>query len=348
MSQQIKLWNIDSNGIPQQFHRTRLDLESRLEEWIEADISLVDDELLIIGRQVTTDFGGIIDLLCIDGNGDLVILELKRDKTPREITAQALDYASWVVDLSHESVTSLAEKYFAQNETFENAFRKRFGSELPDTINTSHRILIVASMIDPSSERIIEYLSRHHGVNINAVTFQYFSSLSHGELLARVFLLEPEEVEYKARSKGGSKRKPNLTHEELLDIASQNGVGPIYEKTVELLTPFFDGSRTTRSSFSFVADFRGSKSAMFNLIPLESTSTEGLKYQVYSLRLAEHLGLDEAGITSLLPPGHVHWKYVDDGPEWSGFTGHLTSPDQLESLFNAVRQHKHVKVSTVP
>ena len=52
----------------------------------------------MIGREVETDFGGSIDILCIDAEGDLVIVELKRDRTPREVTAQALDYASWVTD----------------------------------------------------------------------------------------------------------------------------------------------------------------------------------------------------------------------------------------------------------
>jgi RecB family endonuclease NucS len=69
--------------------RARLDLESRLESWLGRDICVLDRALLVIGRQVETDFGGIIDLLCLDHAGDIVVVELKRDKTPREITAQA-------------------------------------------------------------------------------------------------------------------------------------------------------------------------------------------------------------------------------------------------------------------
>lgn len=74
----------------------------------------------MVGRQVETDFGGLIDLLCVDAAGDLVVVELKRDKTPREITAQALDYASWVVNLTHERVTSIAEAYLGAD--FAGAF----------------------------------------------------------------------------------------------------------------------------------------------------------------------------------------------------------------------------------
>ena len=51
-------------------------------------------------------------LLCLDEVGDVVVVELKRDKTPREITAQALDYGSWVKDLSHERIATIAGDYF--------------------------------------------------------------------------------------------------------------------------------------------------------------------------------------------------------------------------------------------
>lgn len=103
-----------------------------------------------IGRQVETEFGGLIDLLCVDAAGDLVVVELKRDKTPRKITAQALDYASWVVDLTHERVTSIAKEYLSAD--FGAVFEGKFGSDVPETLNGDHRVLIVGSVIDPSSD----------------------------------------------------------------------------------------------------------------------------------------------------------------------------------------------------
>ncbi|GAH92576.1 unnamed protein product, partial [marine sediment metagenome] len=105
MSQDIRLWKIAQQDNLMEINKTKLDMEDRLENWLEKDISIISNELLVIGRQIETDFGGVIDLLCIDYIGDLVIVELKRDKTPREITAQVLDYASWVKDLSNERVT---------------------------------------------------------------------------------------------------------------------------------------------------------------------------------------------------------------------------------------------------
>jgi RecB family endonuclease NucS len=60
------------------------------------DPSMLGIDVLLVGRQVTTASYGRIDLLAIDDEANLVVLELKRNKTPREIVAQALDYASWV------------------------------------------------------------------------------------------------------------------------------------------------------------------------------------------------------------------------------------------------------------
>lgn len=62
----------------------------------------LSSEWMLIGRQEITSFGGRIDLLAIAPDGSLVLIELKRDRTPRDIVAQALDYAAWVDQLNAE------------------------------------------------------------------------------------------------------------------------------------------------------------------------------------------------------------------------------------------------------
>ncbi len=71
--------------------------EESLEDWLERNPAVLDedDPLVIIGRQVPTD-AGPIDLLALNQSGDLVVIELKRGRTPRETIAQALDYISVV------------------------------------------------------------------------------------------------------------------------------------------------------------------------------------------------------------------------------------------------------------
>src|ERR1044072_218071 len=88
-----------------------LDTERKLEEVIARDISIVDRDLMLIGRQVGTPFHGFIDVLAIDADGTLVVVELKRDKTPREVVAQALDYGSWVSQLAYADVAALYSEH---------------------------------------------------------------------------------------------------------------------------------------------------------------------------------------------------------------------------------------------
>ena len=279
--------------------------------------------LLVIGNQVETD-GGQIDILCVDAGGDLVIVELKRDKTPRLITAQALDYASCVVSLSHDDVTSIASDYLGGE--LESAFRASFGVDVPETINADHRILIVGSEIDPSSERIIRYLSENHGVNVNAATFQYFRLADGSELLARVFLIEPAEVERSVRTKGASKRRPNLTYEELEALADKAGVRELYDYAVAAFEPLLQ-KRTTQSSIGFAGSFNGSRKNVVSLLPGESNEQEGLLYRLYKNRLAELAAVTPTDIEGVVPQRHEDWAFDPaGGPDWEGFEGFITTP----------------------
>jgi hypothetical protein len=175
--------------------KRRLDKEARLEEWIEKDPDLLGLDLLLIGRQVQTPFGGRIDLLALDQAGNTIVVELKRDRTPREIVAQVLDYASWVTDLTPKEVIELGSGYLKKDLAI--AFRERFGTDLPEAANADHRMVIVASELDDSSERIVQYLSSRHSLNINVVFFTCFGEPGR-ELIGRSWLMDPEQVEERA------------------------------------------------------------------------------------------------------------------------------------------------------
>ena len=155
---------------------------------------------MIIGRQVSTDFGSRIDLLAIDSQGELNVIEIKRDRTPREVAAQTLDYGSWVMGLDYEDVTGIYAEYAKSlpsdrsGQGFEQAFAERFMASPPEALNEAHRLVIVDSELDSSTERILTYLSTRYGVPINAVFFRYFKDESH-EYLTRTWLIDPNEAE---------------------------------------------------------------------------------------------------------------------------------------------------------
>jgi hypothetical protein len=190
MSLHMELWQVNGNQL-QRIKKSRLDNETRLEDWIAADVSILGLDLLIIGRQVSTDFRGRIDLLAIDAEGNLVVLELKRDRTPRDVVAQTLDYANWVKDLTYQDILAIAEKYLG--ESLLVRFRKQFDEPLPENLNLTHSMIIVASELDAISERIVQYLATEHNVNINVIFFSFFRTDTK-ELVGRAWLMDPETV----------------------------------------------------------------------------------------------------------------------------------------------------------
>ena len=165
---------------------------------IVAEPRILSSEWMLIGRQVETRFGGRVDLLAIAPDGALVLVELKRDRTPREVVAQALDYASWVERLDAESIAAIYARFRPQRSLAAD-FLDRFGQPLDEeTVNDSHQVVIMAATLDASSERIVGYLN-DRGVAINVLFFQVFDH-GGGQLLSRAWLIDPGEVQIQAAS----------------------------------------------------------------------------------------------------------------------------------------------------
>jgi hypothetical protein len=205
MPVEFGIWRIDEGVVP--VPSSPIDNESKLEDILEEDLSILGlDVLLLIGRQVITALGKRIDLLAMDVNGDLYAIELKRGRTPREVVAQTIDYGYWLRDLDSEGLVEVFDKYNT-GKSFDAAFRDRFDQDPPDELNESHHLIVVASELDASTERIVDYIS-DYGVPINVVFFQHFHD-GDREYLARSWLSDPEEVETRAgKTRPAGARKP--------------------------------------------------------------------------------------------------------------------------------------------
>jgi hypothetical protein len=183
------LWRLDGESA-QQVRSHVIASEERLERIIEKRLDILGlGKLFLVGRQVNTDFGKRIDLLAIDERGDLYVIELKRDRTPREVVAQALEYGFWSQNLSLEAVRELYAKHH-HGDDFDSAFTTHFEGDLPESINTDHHLVVVAGGIDISTEQIVDYL-RGYQVPINVLLFAYLQDDGR-EYLARTWLSDPE------------------------------------------------------------------------------------------------------------------------------------------------------------
>lgn len=246
---QHAIWKVGDTPTP--LSQGRLVSEQKLEEMIVSDPRILSSEWMLIGRQEITSHGGRIDLLAVAPDGSLVLIELKRDRTPREIIAQALDYASWVEKLTPDKVAQIYQR-FSKGRDLGAAFQQRFGAPLDeDTLNQSHQIIIVAAALDDATERIIGYLNARD-IAVNAVFFQVFQ---HGEeqLLSRAWLIDPSEtqVNLASSSKVMGEKEPwngeyyvsfgDMTSRSWEDARAYGyisaGGGSWYSQTLKLLSP---------------------------------------------------------------------------------------------------------------
>ena len=196
MATEIKVWQI-INGKLQPIEATMIEAGRKetedLEKWIKSNPLILGEDILIIGEQVPTK-SGLIDFLGIDKSGNLITIELKRDKLPRDALSQAIDYASDISSWDVDKISEVCTKYTGQsledylNEKFEDV-------DLEDlTINKTQRILLVGFSIEESLQRMIEWLSNNYGVSINAVVLKYIKTKDNEELIARTVII-PEEIE---------------------------------------------------------------------------------------------------------------------------------------------------------
>jgi len=246
---QHAIWKVSDQPAP--LALTTLINEQQLEEMIVRAPRILSSEWMLIGQQEQTGMGGRIDLLAIAPDASLVLIELKRDRTPREIVAQALDYASWVEQLTAEKIAQIYHR-FSKGGNLDEAFKQHFGAELDEeTLNQSHQIILVAAELDDSSERIIGYLNARD-IAINAIFFQVFQ---HGDekLLSRAWLIDPGETQVNAASTGKTKGEREPWNGEYYvsfgDMNSRSwedarkygfisaGGGSWYSQTLKLLSP---------------------------------------------------------------------------------------------------------------
>ena len=171
MASEIKSWQIqDGKLVPLESSLAEDGKKERndLELWIKSNPLILGDDIAVIGEQVQTS-SGPMDFLGIDSSGNTVIVELKRDKLPREALAQAIDYASDIADWDIDRFREICKSFTGQ--TFEDYLQERFeGIAVEDLgINQAQRLLLVGFAVEESLARMIEWLSDKYSVGVNAI-----------------------------------------------------------------------------------------------------------------------------------------------------------------------------------
>ena len=185
---EVALWQIDTSAaaalaVPQRLHESFIELEKKLEDWIEAHPDLLEQGLQLVGRQVRT-VAGPVDLIGRDPQGRWTIIEIKRAQTTRGALAQAIDYAAAIAELSNEELAQAISDYPAKRTAGEHAVTQQDHSQGDREI----RIILVGVGSEDGLQQIVKFLARFQ-LPITIVAFSIFQVEGAGHLLVRELAL---------------------------------------------------------------------------------------------------------------------------------------------------------------
>jgi len=197
--------------------------ESDLETLLEANPEYFFDysRIMMIGRQVTTNLTSYIDLLGIDKNGDTVVVELKRDKTPRDTIAQLLEYASYVENLDYEQLNEIFQEYSGEQVDLEAYHKEYFEAEPNEKVafNKKQKLLVIAQEISKEVKQTANFL-RKSGIDLYCLEFKYFKTQSDEKIISSDFVVGDED--YK-KQPVQSTALPKVDERQFLEALDENG-----------------------------------------------------------------------------------------------------------------------------
>jgi predicted DNA-binding protein YlxM (UPF0122 family) len=232
----MKLFTINKDGklIPYKEQIFKEDnKESDLENLLERNPEYFFEasKIMIIGRQVPTNLGSWIDLLGLDRNGNTVVIELKRGKTPRETVAQLLEYASFIENLDYEALNEIYQGYIGEETSLDNYLQEYFEITNDDKVsfNKNTKLVIVAQDISNHIKQTSLYL-RKKGLDIYCMEFKYFQNNAFERMITSDFVVGEENF-IKSEVKSTA-QLPKVDEKTFLESLDKNGK-VVFEKIFE-------------------------------------------------------------------------------------------------------------------
>jgi hypothetical protein len=276
----MRVFDIQPDGQFSEYIQTSFQVdheEAVLEDWLESnpDGIVEDGRILIVGRQVVTNFGGFIDLLGLDRKGDLVVVELKRDRTPRDTIAQSLEYLSFGERLGTDQLEEILRSYLNDDSlSLAEHHREHFelGSDEAVAFNKDQRIVIVGQSVSPEIKQTASFLCSK-GIRVTCVEFTFFQTNGGTRLLSQEIVVG-KESEKPTHVTSGS--LPVVTEGAFLASLDDNGKA-VFSRILELARrksmPIHWGTK----GFSLNASVDGTHVAICFIYPPDSVYKQTLR-----------------------------------------------------------------------
>ena len=155
---------------PKLFSELQIRERDHLQEWIAKQPDIFGEDLLIIQKE----FSGFdrtqerLDLLALDKQGSLVIIENKLDDSGKDVTWQALKYASYCSSLKKTDITCSYQQFLDKTEPGARAEERisvfmgdQDFEEIRLNEGVSQRIILVAANFRPEVTSTVLWLMHH-------------------------------------------------------------------------------------------------------------------------------------------------------------------------------------------
>lgn len=168
-----------------------------IQEWIANTPEVLEysSELLIIQKEFDgfSDTNRRLDLLALDKQGNLVIIENKRDDTGKDVVWQAINYASFCSTLTSRDVVEIYQLYLNSNQKNEDAeqnIKDFFDDDSVIYPTNTQKIILVSREFRKEVLSAAQWLNSY-GIDITCIKFT--PHLFEGEILLEVDRILPQE-----------------------------------------------------------------------------------------------------------------------------------------------------------
>lgn len=148
-----------------------------IQEWVESYPSILGEELLIISKE-NSFFDSTKerpDLIALDKDGNVVIIELKRDDSGTNLEWQAIKYASYLSRFSLNDIIRMTEKYYSKKkdtisiESIKQLFQEFIDEDNLNDINKNQRIILVSHRFAKEVTSAVNWLIDKYEIDIKCV-----------------------------------------------------------------------------------------------------------------------------------------------------------------------------------
>ena len=158
---------------PTDFKSQRVLERYDIQEWIEKTPEILGEDLLIVSKELLLPSGSRLDLLAIDKNAKLVIVEIKRDDSGKDVDWQAIKYTSYCSNFLVDEIISHYASYLKSDEEEAKSRIEEFVDEELEILNHSQRIILVAKEYHSDVISAVLWL-RDYGINIECLRLEPF------------------------------------------------------------------------------------------------------------------------------------------------------------------------------